>query len=132
MKTHLIKGLGLAAAACALSTVGAAQELKEITIQATRIINTKTVGRDVSTGSPIIDVSLSYGIKVSDLDLASHYGPIQLEKRVRDTALLACQDLGRKYPDSTPSDSECAKAAGDKAMVRANELVAAAKTSAAK
>jgi UrcA family protein len=131
MKTH-IKGLALAAAVCAFGTIGAAQDLNEVTVQATRIISTKNVGRDATTGAPILDVSLSYGIKTADLDLASHYGPIQLEKRVRDTALAACQELGRKYPDSTPSDNECAKAAADKAMVRANEMVAAAKASAGK
>ena len=128
MKTNL-NGVTLAVVACAfLSSMVVAQNLQEITVQVTRILNTKTVSR--STGASILDVSVSYGIKVADLDLASNYGPIQLEKRVRDAAMAACKDISRQYPDSTPSDEVCAKAAADKAMVNVHELVAAAKASA--
>ena len=130
MKSSL-KGLVVVAVASAsLCSIVAAQSLQEITVQATRILNTKTVERNASTGAPILDVSVSYGIRVTDLDLASHYGPIQLEKRVRDAAMAACKDISRQYPDSTPSDEVCAKAAADKAMVNVRELVAAAKATA--
>lgn len=123
----------LTVAAAVLTFIGSfavAQELKEITVQATRALTTKTVGRDASTGASIIDVSLSYRVKIDDLDLASNYGPIQLEKRIRDVATSACQEIGRKYPNSTPSDQACIQNAVDKAMVKAHELEAVAKASA--
>lgn len=114
-----------------ISGIAAAQNLDEITVQAKRILSTKTVGRS-NVGAPILDVSLSYGVRVADLDLASHYGPIELEKRVHDAAMKACKEIGREYPDSTPSDAVCAKAAADDAMVKVHELVAAAAKKSAK
>ncbi len=121
----------LAASVCLCGAV-VAQNLEEVTVKATRILNTKTVDRSASTGNPILDVSVSYGVRVADLDLASNYGPIQLEKRVHDAALAACQDIGRRYPDATPSEQECARVAADKAMVTVREMVAVAKATAKK
>jgi hypothetical protein len=43
-----------------------------------------------------------------------------------------CQEIGQKYPDATPSEELCAKAAADKAMVTVHELVAIAKATAKK
>jgi UrcA family protein len=63
------------------------------------------------------------------LDLGSPAGLAQAEKRVKDVAETACRELGRLYPDSTPSDAECAKAAADKAVARLKELAAARKAS---
>jgi len=60
------------------------------------------------------------------LDLASHVGALELEKRVHDAAMAACKEIGKQYPNATPSEDACAKAAADKAMVRAHELEAAA------
>ena len=83
--------------------------------------------RSSSTGVAILRVSLSYGVNIADLDLAAQDGPAVLEKRVKDAAKTACQELGRKYPVSTPSDEDCAKAAADKAMVKARDLIAMAR-----
>ena len=125
MKTNLVVVVcGLAA--CALfSSVSIAQDVQEVTVQATRILNKKTVGH-TSSGIQIIDVSVAYGVSAADLDLASHVGALALEKRVRDAAMRACKEITRQYPDATPADAECAKAAEDKAMVRVRELEAAA------
>jgi UrcA family protein len=117
------------AAAVASALIGGvvvAQNLEEITVQGTRVLDEKDAGRS-STGVQIRDVSLSYGVSIADLNLASQYGPIALEKRVHDAARAACEEIGRKYPHSTPSDEVCAKAAADKAMVKARELVATAR-----
>ena len=130
MKFNLKGLVVLSAVSVCLCGIVAAQNLKEITVQATRILSTKAVDHNASTGSPILDVSVSYGVRVADLDLASHYGPIQLEKRVRDAAAAACQEIGRQYPDSTPSEELCTKAAADKAMVAVHDLVAVAKAAA--
>jgi len=78
-------------------------------------------------GLPILKVSLGYGVNITDLDLATQDGPMVLEKRVKDAAKMACQELGQKYPASTPSDRDFAKAAADKAMVKARDLVARAR-----
>ncbi len=129
MKVKLKGPLILVACVC-LCGIVAAQNLQEVTVQGTRILNTKTVDHNASTGSPILDVSVSYGVRVADLDLTSHYGPIQLEKRVRDAALAACKEIGRQYPDATPSEELCAKAAADKAMVTVHDLIAVAKAKA--
>jgi len=88
-------------------------------------MSTKSAGR-TSTGVPILDVSLSYGVSTAGLDLASHVGALELEKRVHDAAMAACKEIGKQYPNATPSEDACAKAAADKAMVRAHELEAAA------
>jgi UrcA family protein len=132
MKFNLKGPLILAAACTCLCGIVAAQTLEEVTVQGKRVLSTKTVDHNASTGSPIMDVSVSYGVRVADLDLASNYGPMQLEKRVRDAAAAACKEIGRQYPDATPSEQECARAATDKAMVTVHEMVAVAKANAKK
>ncbi len=111
-------------AATAFGTVVIADDMGEVTVQASRVV-AKTVGK-TSSGIPIVDISLSYGVSAKDLDLASHSGAMELQKRVADAAQAACKELSRQYPDSTPSDAECVKTATAKAMVRVNEMLAAA------
>jgi UrcA family protein len=108
----------------ALSAIWAAEDIGQVTVQASRIMQ-KSAGK-TSSGIPIEDVSLAYGVSAKDLDLASHAGALELQKRVSDAALKACTELGRQYPDSLPNTKDCTKASTDKAMVRANELIAAA------
>jgi len=119
-------GIAIAAAAVALfGSLAVAQSSDEITVQGTRVMSTKSAGR-TSTGVPILDVSLSYGVSTAGLDLASRVGALELEKRVHDAAMAACKEISKQYPNATPSEDACAKAAADKAMVRAHELEAAA------
>lgn len=113
------------------ASIAVAQTIEEVTVQGTRMLNTKTVGITTS-GVPIVDVSLSYGVSTAGLDLASHVGAIELEKRVHDAAMAACKEISKQYPDATPSDADCAKVAADKAMVSAHELEAAAAKKASK
>ena len=125
MTRTLIKvAIGLVAAA-SVSTIAVAQDMGSVTVKASRIVSEKSVGK-TSSGIPIVDISLSYGVSAKDLDLASHAGAMELEKRVNDAALEACKELNRQYPESKPSDRECAKNAVDNAMVRVHELEAAA------
>jgi len=132
MKMNLVAIMAAALASALIGNIVAAQNLEEVTVQVTRTLNTKTVGHNLMTGSPILDVSLSYGVRAGDLDLGSHYGPIQLEKRIHDAARAACAEIDRRYPSSTPSEDECAKSAADRAMVKVHELVAAAGNKSAK
>jgi hypothetical protein len=98
------------------SNIVVAQQTEEITVQASRIV-AKKVGQSPTTGAPIVSMSLSYGVSYAGLDLA---------KRVNETAQKACQEITRQYPLLTQSDAECVKTAVDKAMVKVNEVVAAA------
>ncbi len=124
-----IRIVAVSAAAALIAGVAVAQSVPEVKVQATRVIssaiNAKTVGR-TSSGVPIKDITLSYGVTAEGLDLSTHTGAVAFEQRVKDAADQACKDIGRQYPDATPSDAACAKAAADQAMVRVHELIAAA------
>ena len=125
-KTLIRVAIGLFAVT-AVGTFAVAEDMGEVTVQASRVVS-KFVGK-TSSGVPIEDVSLSYGVRAKDLDLSTHAGAMELQKRVTDAASAACKELSRQYPGSTPSDADCVKAATAKAMVRVDELVAAAKKS---
>ncbi len=123
MRTKLI---AIAAGVCATSLLAglAMGEATEVTVQANRAVETH-VGK-TATGIPIVNVSLGYGVSYAGLDLASHTGAMQLEKRVSDAAKAACQELTHLYPDAMPDEITCAKAATEKAMVKVHALEAAA------
>jgi UrcA family protein len=127
-----IKLVAVSAAAALIAGVAVAQGVPEVKVQATRVIsssiNAKTVGKTAS-GVPIQDVTLSYGVSAQGLDLSTNTGARAFEQRVKDAAEQACKDIGRQYPDSTPSDADCAKTAADSAMPRVHELITAAEKS---
>jgi len=123
--TFLVAAAIGVSAAAVVSTGAVAQTLGEVTVQATRNVSTKLVG-STSSGIPIKEVSLSYGVSTAGLDLATVAGAEELDKRINDAALAACKEVGRQYPKSTPGDAECTEAAAKKAMVTAHELVHAA------
>jgi UrcA family protein len=102
--------MGAIAGAAASALIGStvfAQNVEEITVQGTRSMTVTLQGR-TSSGIPIKDVSMSYGVSYAGLDLVSHAGVLELQKRVTDAALAACKEIGRQYPDSTPSEADCA------------------------
>jgi UrcA family protein len=126
MKTELMGIIAAAVASAVVGSIAVAQnmgEMGEITVQATRSVKTEF---RISGGVPIVDVSLSYGVRFADLDIASHAGAIELEKRVQDAAMAACKEIAKQVPDSTPNVAECARNAAGKAMVKVHELEAAA------
>jgi UrcA family protein len=125
MKTIIMGAIAGAAASALIGSTVFAQNVEEITVQGTRSMTVTLQGR-TSSGIPIKDVSMSYGVSYAGLDLVSHAGVLELQKRVTDAALAACKEIGRQYPDSTPSEADCAKAATDKAIAKVNELAAAA------
>jgi UrcA family protein len=106
------------------------QQTNELTVQASRTVE-KQVGRD-SHGLAIVDVSLSYGVSYAGLDLASHADVMELRRRVDGAAQKACKELIRQYPIPTETEAQCIKAATERAMLKANELVSAASKAAAK
>lgn len=132
MKTIL---MAIAAGTVAGALVGGtavAQGLEEITIVGSRTVKTK-VESGTMTGGPLYkSFSLTYGVSIAGLDLTSSAGAAELEKRVDDSALAVCQEIGRQYPESTPDDTKCAKLAAKKTMVKAHAMIAAARKAAPK
>src|SRR5215469_1703819 len=114
-------------AGVSLSAIVIAEDMGEVTVQASRVVK-KIIGTTPS-GVPIEDISLSYGVSTSGLDLSTSAGAAEMQKRVGNAATAACKELGRQYPNSSTSDAECVKKATDKAMAKVNELIASAKKS---
>lgn len=119
----------LAASAAALICGAAlAQELPEVKVEATRVITgamtVKTVGK-TAIGVPVKDITLTYGVSSQGLDLSTHTGALAFEQRIKDAAEQACKEIGREYPDATPSEAECAKTAAKGAMGQLHAAIAA-------
>jgi UrcA family protein len=127
MKTIFVKAAIGAVASVLVGRIAIAQNVEEVAVQAKRGLTTKVVGRTAS-GLPLVDISLSHDASAAGLDLTSNAGAAELERRVNDAARAACKEIGRQYPDATPSNAECAKAAAGEAMVKARKLVAAAQS----
>lgn len=125
----LLMKVGVGAVALILGGAAIAQSTPEVQVIASRGVTTKPAGRS-SSGIPILDVSLSYGVSIADLDLATNAGALQAERRVQSAAKKACTELGRQFPVSGTSNADCTKEAADKAMLKVHDLVAAAKASA--
>jgi UrcA family protein len=127
MKMILVSAAVGAVASLLLGQMAMAQSVDEVTIQAKRGVAAKVVGR-TSSGIPVADLSLSYDVSAAGLDLASNAGAAEFAKRVNAAALAACRQIGREYPDATPGDEECARAAASEAMVKVRTLAAAAQS----
>jgi UrcA family protein len=74
------------------------------------------------------EVSIAYHVDYSDLDLSKHSGAVELEKRIKDSASEACQQLVKLYPSSIEGvgKESCVDGAVKKAMDQANKAIAAA------
>ncbi|HXQ64648.1 MAG TPA: hypothetical protein VN787_07325, partial [Steroidobacteraceae bacterium] len=116
--------VGTAVAVLASALIGSvASAQTEVSVQATRILSTRTVGR-TAAGVPIVDISLAYSVSLKDLNLALATGATEAEQRVKDAALGACKEISRNYPDATPNELTCAMIATDKALVKLHQMVA--------
>ena len=131
-KILLAIGIGVAAS-ISLGGIAVAQELQEIVVTGKGEVAVTPAGR-TTTGVPIVDMSISYGVSYAGLDLASAAGAAEIEKRVNDAAREACREISARRPlqQFTTSEAQCVRAAVDKAMVRVHELVAAAAKKSAK
>jgi UrcA family protein len=112
---------------CALATVGflavscpsLAQQPAEVVVEAPHAVTTTGKG-----GRELY--SLVYKVNYADLNLATHSGAVELEKRVKDSATKACAQLRKLYPLSQDTDPPCVDAATKNAMTQANQAIAAA------
>lgn len=125
MKINQMMALAAGAACLLAGSFAVAQGMDEITVQGKRMIQVKNEDR-TSSGYVVRDIALSYGVSFAGLDLAKHADVMTLQTRVKDAAAAACKEIGKQYPLSVPNDADCAKETADKAMVKVNEVVAAA------
>ncbi len=123
-KTFVIVAGMVAAAVVGGNVLAQNVPMPEVTVETHRAVET-TIGR-TSSGIPIKDVSMGYTVSAQGLDIGTAIGARAFEARVSDAAKAACQELGRRYPNSTPSDAECARVATDKAMLKVRQLEDAA------
>ena len=129
MQEHIV-----AAGAIACTLIGGmamAQGTEEVKVQATRMIETKVVGR-TDRLVPITEIALSYRVSLSGIDVTNSAGVAEAERRVSDAALAACREITRQYPTARPDDEKCAKIAADEAMVTVRNMIAAARQRPAK
>lgn len=103
-----------------LGAVAVAEPLQEVTVQAKRILSTKIVER-TSSGIPLVDITVSYGVSTAGLDLTSHTGFEEMQKRVNAAARAVCEEISRQVPDASP-DATCARQAAAKAMTQVHRL----------
>ena len=111
----------------ALATVGClavsgpslSQQAPEVVVEAPHIVTTRDIaGREL--------YSLVYKVNYADLNLATHSGAVELEKRVKDSATKACAQLRKLYPDSKDTNPPCVDTATKSAMTQANQAIVAA------
>ena len=110
----------------ALATVGClavswpcmGQTPSELVVEAPHVISTKIKGHS--------GISIVEKVSFADLNLATHSGVMELQKRIKDSATQICGQLKKLYPDSADTDPPCVEAAIQNAMKEANKAIAAA------
>jgi UrcA family protein len=97
---------------------GLAQQTPEVLVEAPHVESTSVKG--------VPALSIVYKVSYADLNLATHSGATELQKRVKDSATKACAQLAKLYPNTVESDPPCAQAATKNAMAQADKAIAAA------
>jgi UrcA family protein len=95
-----------------------AQQTPEVLVEAPHVESTSVKG--------VPALSIVYKVSYADLNLATHSGATELQKRVKDSATKACAQLAKLYPNTVESDPPCAQAATKNAMAQADKAIAAA------
>ena len=107
------------AGSLAVSCPSLAQQAPEVVVEAPHVVTTtEKSGREL--------FSLVYKVSYADLNLTTHSGAVELEKRVKDSAHKACAQLRKLYPLSEDTNPPCVDAATKNAMTQANQAIAAA------
>jgi UrcA family protein len=110
----------LATAGClAASWPSLSQQVPEVVVEAPHVESTTGKG-----GRELY--SLIYKVNYADLNLGTHSGAVELEKRIKDSATKACAQLQKLYPLSVDTDPPCVLTATKNAMAQANKAIAAA------
>lgn len=119
----------------ALATIGAlvvggpslAQQMPEVVVEAPHVEKTTQAG---PMGQRLPAVSIVYRVTYSDLNIATHSGAVELEKRIKDTATQACGQLAKLYPESTEGATSCVQGAVKSSMAQVNKAIAEAEKAA--
>jgi len=106
-------------AALAVGMSADAAPVETVIVTGSRGLTQKEVGKTTS-GLPIEEISLSYTVKIADLDPNSAAGLAEIEKRVTAAAKAACSEIDRLAlgNQTSPSDAACVKKAVDAAMAK--------------
>ena len=112
-----------AIAGLALSGVSVAQQLPEVIVEAPHVEKTTQTG---PMGRKIPAMSISYRVNYADLNLATHSGAVELEKRIKESATKACDQLRKLYPETIEGNPPCVDGAVKAAMAQASKAIAAA------
>lgn len=88
------------------------------------IVEAPHVESTMVKGAPVL--SIVYKVGYSDLNLATHSGATELQKRIKDSATKACAQLAKLYPTTVESDPPCVQSAVKNAMAQADKAIAAA------
>lgn len=105
-----------AVAGLAASLPGMAQQAPEVIVEAPHLESTTVKGAQALT--------IVYRVSYADLNLATHTGASELEKRIKDSATKACTQLQKLY--ATSVEPPCSQAAIKNAMAQADKAIAAA------
>ena len=125
----VVSHVGLATLAClAVSGSAVAQQMSEVVVEAPHMEKTTQPG---ALGLKMPAMAISYRVGYSDLNLATHSGAVELEKRVKESATKACEQLTKLYPETTEGNPPCVQGAIKNAMAQANKAIAAAEKAAA-
>lgn len=121
---HKIRPIALAVGLCLTGSALAADELPTITIGAG--VMTKTDIGTSSSGVPLEKVTITHRVSYADLNLATHAGAAELQRRVKETARAACKQLHELYPLEANDTFQCAKSAVAQASAQVENAIAAA------
>jgi UrcA family protein len=104
-------------------------QVSQVTVQASQKVKTKQVGVSY-TGIPIEQIQLTRHVAYGDLDLASPAGKAAFDKRIKDTAKAACEQLSTLYPleQWTTDNQTCIADAIAAATTQEKTILAAAST----
>lgn len=116
--------LHIASVAClAVCGLALAQQKSEVDVVAPHVEKTTQSG---AMGMKVPAMAIEYKVSYSDLNLATHSGAVELERRIKDTATKACGQLAKLYPETTEGNPPCVDGAVKSAMVQANKAISAA------
>ena len=116
-----------AIAGLALSGVSVAQQIPEVIVEAPHVEMTTQTG---AMGRQMPAMSISYRVSYADLNLATHSGAVELEKRIKESATKACEQLRKLYPETTEGNPSCVEGAVKTAMAHANKAIVVAEKAA--
>jgi UrcA family protein len=98
-----------------MTTPALAQNDREVVVEAPQVVH-EAIGRN-SNGARDELVSLSHRIPYTDLDLTKAADLATLQARVKDAAVLGCDQLRKLYPLAT-HDPDCIQKATRHAMTQ--------------